>query len=223
MERSISCRNTQYAQVNGISIAYQIIGQPNLTTLMLISGLGSQLISWSDDFCALLVENGFRVIRFDNRDAGLSSKFSDLKTPLLLPLIWAYLRNRPLDVPYTLEDMVNDASGLLDALEIDCAHILGGSLGGMIAQMFAVQHASQVKSLTILSSTAYDARVAPMQPKALIQLQNPPQDRVGYIKHAVKVRKAMRGKGFHLDEKTIQQHAALRYDRNHETSGTFRQ
>ena len=223
MENSSSHSNTQFANVNGISIAYETIGNPDASPLLLISGLGDQLISWSYPFCELIAAQGYYVIRFDNRDAGLSTKFENSDTPHLLPLIWAYIRKRSKDVAYTLDDMAEDAANLLDALGIASAHVVGGSLGGMIAEMLAIHHPSKVRTLTILSSTAYDARVSPMQPKALFQLKRSPQDRTGYIEHAVIVRKALRGKGFPLDEEVVKQQAASRYDRDHETSGTSRQ
>jgi pimeloyl-ACP methyl ester carboxylesterase len=191
--------------------------------LLLISGLGSQLISWHDDFCTLLVEKGFRVIRFDNRDSGLSTKFDNLPTPKLLSLIWGYLSQRSPIVPYTLADMADDASQLLEAIGINSAHILGGSLGGMIALMLAILHPSKVSTLTILSSTAYDARVGLMQPKAWIQLKRSPDSRSDYVKHTLKLKKAMAGEGFPFDEADIQQQSARLYDRDHEFSGTFRQ
>jgi pimeloyl-ACP methyl ester carboxylesterase len=209
--------------VNGIKIAFDTVGNPDASPLLLISGLDNQLISWSAMFCELLVAKGFWIIRFDNRDAGLSTKFDSAGSPNLLPLIWAYIRNHTVKTPYTLEDMAGDAAGLLDALGIGSAHVVGGSLGGMIAQMMAICHAEKVLTLTILSSTAYDPRVAPMLPKTLIQFKPPPQDRLNYIEHAVNVRKALRGSRFPLEEDFLRHQASSRYDRDHTTAGISRQ
>src|ERR1700756_3673736 len=121
---------------NGISIAYEASGNPQDPAVLLIMGLGMQLVSWPQDFVDGLAEQGYYVIRFDNRDAGLSSKFNHRKKP---NLAWAYLKSLlrwPQSPVYTLDDMAEDARGLMDALGIGRAHIIGVSMGGMIGQVF---------------------------------------------------------------------------------------
>ena len=122
------------AAANGIELEYEMFGPDDAPAVVLISGWGAQLITWHDSFCDALVERGFRPIRFDNRDVGLSSKIEDGST-------------------YALEDMADDVAGLLDALEIDRAHVMGASMGGMIAQVLAIRHPQRVISLTSIMST----------------------------------------------------------------------
>ena len=139
---------------NGITIAYETSGDPHGMPVLLIMGLGMQLTSWPDEFVDGLVEQGCYVIRFDNRDSGLSSKFDQFKRPNL-PL--AYLKSLvgwPLASPYKLADMADDARGLLDALGLQKVHVIGVSMGGMIGQIFAARHAERTLSLTSIMSSS---------------------------------------------------------------------
>lgn len=138
---------------NNIEIEYETIGDPKLKPLLLIAGLGSQMYAWSDEMCNDLANNGFFVIRFDNRDVGLSTKFGDAGIPDFTEINAVYARGEKPEVPYTLEDMVDDAVGILDALNIDKAHICGASMGGMIAQVLAYKYPDRVLSLAIIMST----------------------------------------------------------------------
>jgi pimeloyl-ACP methyl ester carboxylesterase len=139
---------------NGMSLEYDEFGAPDAPAMLLIMGLGSQLIAWPQVFCGRLAEHGLRVIRFDNRDVGLSTKLDGVRVPVPL----ASLLNPPPDlashVPYTLDDMALDAVGVLDALQIDKAHIVGASMGGMIAQLVASHHAERTITLTSIMSTS---------------------------------------------------------------------
>jgi len=139
---------------NGMLLEYDEFGAPDAAAMLLIMGLGSQLIAWPRVFCRRLAEHGLRVIRFDNRDAGLSTKLDGVRVSVPL----ASLLNPPTDlasqVPYTLDDMAHDAVGLLDALQIDRAHIVGASMGGMIAQLVAANHAQRTITLTSIMSTS---------------------------------------------------------------------
>jgi pimeloyl-ACP methyl ester carboxylesterase len=153
----------------------------------------------------------------------LSTKFEQADVPSLLGLIWAYIRGKNVQVPYTLEDMADDAVGLLDALGISSAHVVGGSLGGMIAQMMAIRHSQRVKTLTVLMSTANGSMSSPPRPRALILFKSPPQDRAGYVEHAVRVGRGLRGKGFPFDEAYVRKQAGCLYDRNHNATGASRQ
>jgi len=141
-------------QSNGITIAYETSGDPHGIPVLLIMGLGMQLTSWPDEFVDGLVEQGCYVIRFDNRDSGLSSKFDQFKRPNL-PL--AYLKSLvgwPLSSPYKLADMADDARGLVDALGLQKVHVIGVSMGGMIGQIFAARHAERTLSLTSIMSSS---------------------------------------------------------------------
>lgn len=141
-------------EANGITLSYEIFGSDNAETILLISGLGAQMIRWPKAFSDILVAKGFRVIRFDHRDAGRSTHFTTSLTPDFSALADAISAGRTPDVPYTLYDMVEDAIGLLDALNIDKVHVVGRSMGGMIAQLMSAEHPQRILSLTsIMSST----------------------------------------------------------------------
>ena len=141
-------------RANGVSIEYESLGSPKAPAILLVMGLAMQLVAWPDSLCAGLVERGFRVIRFDNRDSGLSSK---MRTNSLVPItarLAAAWFGLPVRAPYGLEDMAGDAIGLMDALDIRKAHVVGASMGGMIAQLMALDHPRRVASLTsIMSNT----------------------------------------------------------------------
>jgi len=136
---------------NIVEIEYETIGDPNSKPLILIAGLGSQMIAWSDEICENLANHDFFVIRFDNRDVGLSTKFEDAGIPDIMEISAAYARGEIPNIPYTLEDMADDAVDLLDVLNIEKAHICGASMGGMIAQIIAYRHPSRVSSLAVTS------------------------------------------------------------------------
>ena len=161
------------AQANGIELEYETLGDRSGQPLLLVAGLGSQLVSWDDDFCALLVERGFRVIRFDNRDAGLST--------------WP-------DVDYTLDDMGADAAALLDALQIPAAHVVGVSMGGFIAQLVALQHPEKVLSLTsIMSGPNGEDAVPPTTEGAQVLLVERPATREEQVRVGIWAKQALLG------------------------------
>ena len=124
----------KYVKANGVELAYEEFGDPKDPVMLLIMGLGTQMTAWPNDFCAGLASNGYRVIRFDNRDIGLSQKMDGAPTPKILKVMLYSRLKLPLTLPYTLDDMANDVIGLLDALDIESAHLVGASMGGMIAQ-----------------------------------------------------------------------------------------
>jgi pimeloyl-ACP methyl ester carboxylesterase len=144
--------NTQFVQSNGIRMAYEEFGDADAPVVLLVAGLYNQLIRWPLEFCDLLVERGFRVIRFDNRDIGLTDKMEGEVAPSFLRLGLNSLLGIPVKVPYTLNDMAADTVGLLDALDIKAAHIVGMSMGGMISQLVAGLYPDRVFSLTSIMS-----------------------------------------------------------------------
>lgn len=164
----------RYIRANGIELAYDEFGDSNKPVILLIMGLGTQMIAWPEVFCHSLAERGFRVIRFDNRDIGLSQKMDGTRVPHMLKMA-AYSRfNIPLDVPYRLQDMAADAIGLLDALDIESAHIVGASMGGMIAQLIAGHFPFRVLSLTsIMSSSGRKSLPGATRKVALHMLRRP--------------------------------------------------
>ncbi len=142
------------ASANGITIEYESFGSDSDPALLLIMGLGMQLVAWPEPFCGDLASRGFHVIRYDNRDTGFSTKFDDAEVPGLVPMLLKSALHLPVRVPYTLRDMADDAAGLLDALDLESAHLVGASMGGMIAQNFSVQHPARISSLTSIMSTS---------------------------------------------------------------------
>jgi pimeloyl-ACP methyl ester carboxylesterase len=161
-------------QANGINIEYESFGSPDAPPVLLIMGLGGQLTLWPIELCEALVARGFRVIRYDNRDIGLSTKFDHAGVPDMAALMMASFTGTKPDVAYTLDDMAADAAGLLDALGIDRAHIVGASMGGMIAQMVAATYPERTLSLTSIMSTTGNPAIPPARPEAMAVLTNRP-------------------------------------------------
>jgi len=160
---------------NGISIHYEDHGDPAHPAMLLIMGFGAQLTLWPIELVEALVARGFRVIRYDNRDIGLSHKFDGVRAPGLIKLtLLGKLGIKP-RVPYTLADMADDGAGLLDALGIQSAHIVGASMGGMIAQHFAARHPRRTLSLTSIFSTTGNPKLPPARREAIAVLIKRPQ------------------------------------------------
>ncbi|MCF8470741.1 MAG: alpha/beta fold hydrolase, partial [Parvibaculum sp.] len=140
-------------KANGITLEYESFGPEDRETVLLIMGLGAQLTMWPVELCDELVARGYRVIRFDNRDVGLSTKFDEAGMPDMTEIFGALMAGKPATSPYSLDDMAADAVGLLDALGIGKAHIAGASMGGMIAQLVATNHPERTLSLVSIMST----------------------------------------------------------------------
>ncbi len=212
------------ANANGIQLEYDTFGKSSSKPLLLIMGLAAQMIMWDEEFCERLAAKGHYVIRFDNRDVGLSTKFDKAGLPDVMAAIAASMQGKKIDAPYTINDMADDSVGLLDALGIDKAHICGASMGGMIAQTIAFRHPARVLSLTsIMSSTG--ARDLPQaKPDVMALLLTPaPVNREANIEHGVKVWRAISGPGFPFDEEYMRKKMALSYDRCFCPQGVMRQ
>lgn len=158
------------ASANGIQIRYDEFGDSGDPAILLIMGFAAQLVVWPESLCQSLAERGFRIIRFDNRDVGLSTHLDGVKAPGMVRSMFASLIKIKLKTPYTLDDMALDAIGLLDALQIRDAHIVGISMGGMIAQIAAARHASRVRSLTSIMSTSGKYGLPGPRPRVLKQV-----------------------------------------------------
>ena len=211
------------ANINDIVIEYETFGESNLKPILLIAGLGSQLLAWSEIFCEILAENGFFVIRFDNRDVGLSTKFDDKGIPDMAEISAAYVRGERPKIPYTLEDMADDAIGLLDALLIKKAHICGASMGGMIAQIIAYRHPTRVLSLTVIMSTTGNPELPPSKPEIMMQFFAPvPSEREAYINEMIKRDSLING-AFSYDENQSREYRTKEYDRSYYPDGIARQ
>ena len=194
--------NTEhFARANGIELCYQIFGAKDAPALVLIMGLGAQMVLWPDDFCQKIADAGFRVIRLDNRDIGRSSKIDVPVQVDFAKLIEKQMKGEKIDAPYVLRDMADDVVGLLDALGIDRAHIVGASMGGMITQEIGVHHPQRVKSLTsIMSTTGNPALPGPTPEAAGVLMAPPPKSREEYIVQFGKTWTVLRAGSFPADE-----------------------
>jgi len=214
----VSARSSgeQLADLGDIHLAYETFGDPANPAMLLIMGLGAQMIYWPEELCELLADRGYFVIRFDNRDCGRST-IVDAPAPR-----FAQLRSGDVDPPYLLEDMAGDAVSLLDHLEIDSAHIVGSSMGGMIAQRFAIDHPGRTLSLTSIMSTTGDGAVGQPTEAALAVLTTvPPAGRDGYIEATVTGRGVIGTQP--PDDDRNRRLAERAYDRGIYTDGTARQ
>jgi pimeloyl-ACP methyl ester carboxylesterase len=211
------------ATANGIQIEYETFGDPSSPPLLLVMGLGAQMIMWEDEFCDLLARRGLQVIRFDNRDVGLSSHFDEAGESNLAEAFANPQANVGLNVPYTLDDMADDAVGLLAALGIEKAHILGISMGGMIAQTVAIRHPSRTWSLISMASGPGDPSLPLGTPEAMAALVNPPPtERGAYIEHNVKLFRVIDGSKYPSDEKAMRRLFERSFDRCHHPQGMAR-
>ncbi|MBE1556123.1 alpha/beta fold hydrolase [Sporosarcina limicola] len=191
-------------KVNNIDLAYDSFGNENDEAIVLIAGLGTQMIRWSDSFCRILAARGFRVIRFDNRDVGYSTHFSHYPTLDFNALATALMSGQRPDIPYTLDDMSKDAIGLLDALSIDRAHFVGRSMGGMIAQIAASEYPERVLSLTSIMSSTGNPALPQTSPEVMAMMTkpapNPFEDEAGFLSHSVSFAKRIAGTGYPFEE-----------------------
>ncbi|MES2323656.1 MAG: alpha/beta fold hydrolase [Pseudomonadota bacterium] len=211
---------------NGISIAYETAGDPKAVPLLLIMGLGMQLIAWPDDLVEGLVEQGFHVIRFDNRDSGLSDKFDHAGTPNLALAFIKTLVRWPLKSAYTLDDMANDAVGVLDALGVARAHIVGASMGGMIAQLVAARHPERVLSLTsIMSSSGRRGLPGPTREARAVLLRRPanPKDMDSVVTHMANTFRVIGSPAYPTSDKALRSRVTRSIKRNVSTGGVVRQ
>ncbi len=212
--------------VNGLSFEYESSGSASHPALLLIMGLGAQLVRWPLRFCDKLVERGFRVVRFDNRDIGLSAKMDGAPVPELATIIAARMAGLPVRVPYTLEDMAADTVGLMDALGIEKAHIVGASMGGMIAQLVAVDYAPRVLSLTSIMSTTGNPALPPPTPAAAAVLMSRapnPSDLDAYLRHSLNTLRVIGSPGAPFDEAAARERLITEVKRNYNPAGFGRQ
>jgi pimeloyl-ACP methyl ester carboxylesterase len=187
-----------HIQANGIELFYEEHGDPKAEPMLLVMGLGAQMVLWPDEFVEELVGHGFRVIRYDNRDIGLSQKMEGARAP---KLAWQVIRQRigwPAKVPYTLKDMADDGAGLLDALGIERAHVVGASMGGMIAQLMAIHHPGKLLSLTSIMSTTGNPDLPRAEKEAMDALTAPlpSLEEEDVVAHGMNVREKIGSPGY---------------------------
>lgn len=210
---------TQYAAANGLKIAYETFGSPSDAPILLVMGLGTQMIAWPDEMCQQIADRGFYVIRFDNRDTGLSTHLDELPTPTKTDLV---LRRKP---PYKVSDMARDAVGLVDALGLDSVHVVGASMGGYIAQALAGLFPQRVRSLTLIMTSTGARTVGYPAPRLVARLlqRRRVRNREQAQDLAVETFRLIGSKGYEFDEARIRDVAGRSYDRSTDRRGYFRQ
>jgi pimeloyl-ACP methyl ester carboxylesterase len=202
---------------NGIELFWDERGEG--PPIVLVMGIGAQMILWPEGFCDMLAARGFRVIRFDNRDVGLSTH-TEAPVPNVLELMGGNYSS----ASYTLDDLAEDTAGLLDHLGIAAAHVVGASMGGMIGQTLAAKHPDRVLSLTSIMSTTGNSEVGQPKPEAITALITPmPADRDGYIESVVRSFGVIGSPGYPADGERLRSVIAASYDRAHNPEGFFHQ
>ena len=210
---------------NGLGIEVDDAGPRDAPAVLLVMGLGMQLVAWPEEFVALLVERGLRVIRFDNRDIGLSDGFEHVGPPNVALAALRHSLGLPVHAPYSLRDMADDARGVLDALGIVRAHVCGASLGGMIAQHLAAAHPERVESLTLMMTTSGSRRLPGPTLRARVALlsRSRGSTRDAWIDHSVRVFTTIGSPGFRPDPAWFRQRVAASFDRACRPTGSPRQ
>jgi pimeloyl-ACP methyl ester carboxylesterase len=210
----------RFARVDGIALCYETFGDGRAPPVLLVMGLGAQMILWDDDFCETLAARGFFVIRFDNRDVGRSTILREAPTPSRTQLL---LRDRRAPA-YSLDEMAADAAGLIEQLGVDAAHVVGISMGGMIAQLLAIRHSRCVPSLTSIMSTTGNRRVGQAHPRLYPRLlRRPRRDREGYVHDFVESYQAIGSTRYPPDPERLRARANRCFDRGVHPAGAARQ
>ncbi len=208
------------APANGIELCYQEIGDPDGEPLLLVMGLATQMIAWDEGFCELLAQRGFRVVRFDNRDIGRSTKIEAAGVPSRVEMMLGSRRS----APYLLRDMAADTVGLMDHLGIDSAHLVGASMGGMIVQTVAIEHSERVRSMvSIMSNTGSRWTGMPSRKAMAVLLARPPRGREAAVERAVKTFGVIGSPGYPFEEERVRRISGRSYDRGHSGAGVLRQ
>jgi len=213
-----------FANANGIRLCYQTFGDSRNPPMVLIMGLAAQMILWDDDFCTRLAERGFWVVRFDNRDIGLSTRFASARTPHLIEMLLRHATGVRFGVPYTLRDMAADTVGLFDALGIRTAHVVGASMGGAIAQEIAIANPQRLRSLTSIMSSTGDPKLPGPEPRARERLgKKTPLDRDGYLREYVATWSVLSGDHFPFDAERTMRQGLAGFERGINPPGVARQ
>lgn len=210
---------------NGIEIEYEVAGDASAPPMLLVMGLGAQLTLWPDELVAALVDRGFRVIRYDNRDIGLSTKFDSAGIPDLASVMMAAMTGRAVAAPYTLSDMAADGIALLDMLGIASAHVVGASMGGMIAQLMAVVHAPRVRSLVSIMSTTGNPALPAARPEAMAVLTGRPTsgDRDAIVAYGMRAAQVIGSPAYPNDPDRLRARVERDFDRSFAPAGAMRQ
>ena len=218
---SVESMDERFADVgDGITLCYETFGEPSDPTVLLVMGLGTQMVAWHEDFCRELAGRGYHVVRFDNRDIGRSTHLDHLPPPTIGQL----LRRSTRRAAYRLTEMARDAAGLLDHLGVESAHVVGASMGGMIAQSLAAAAPERVLSLTsIMSNTGNRWSGQPALRLYPIFLRRPGRDRDEFVEHTVRLYRLIGSPGFERSDQDLREMAALSFERGHDPAGSARQ
>jgi pimeloyl-ACP methyl ester carboxylesterase len=225
MNRNVPHSEATSVTVNGIELVYDTFGESSAPPMLLIMGLGCQMIEWDDGFCEQLASRGYLVIRYDNRDVGLSTRFDEAGVPDIRTLSQAAARGEVLKVPYRLEDMAVDAVRLLDTLNIGAAHIVGLSMGGGIAQVMTLNYPTYVLSLTSIMYTTDDPTLPPPKPEAMELMSDIGTtfpDRESYIEDYIASLRVCNGSVLPFDELRARKLGELRCERGPSPDGDIR-
>lgn len=210
--------------VGDIELVAQEFGEAGHPAIVLIMGLGMQMISWPDTFCRSLAERGFRVIRFDNRDAGLSHKVEGVRAPGAIKMLLASKLGIRLSVPYELRALADDTVGLLDALKLDAAHIVGASMGGMVAQLVAAHYPGRVLTLTSIMSTSGNPKLPQPSAKVLLRLAaKAATDEKSYLESALQTWRIIGSPAYQPSDEELSERLLAAYRRSYYPAGTARQ
>ena len=215
----------QFIQAHGIELAYDEFGDPAHPAMVLIMGMGTQMIAWPEAFCNGLAACGYRVIGFDNRDIGLSQKMEGVRAPSMLKALALSRLKLTVKAPYTLMDMAEDTVGLMGALGIKAAHLVGASMGGMIAQLVAAYHPQRVLSLTsIMSTSGCRTLPGPAREVTLQQLRQPKsKDEQALLQHAMRTWRLIGSPAYQPSDEELTERLAASYQRSHYPAGYTRQ
>jgi pimeloyl-ACP methyl ester carboxylesterase len=211
----------RFCRVGDVELCYETFGDRDDPALLLIMGLGTQMIGWDIEFCRSLADRGFHVVRYDNRDVGLSTHFDE---PVdLFGLLGSFAGGDPVEVPYLLTDMAADAAGLLDHLDVEQAHVVGVSMGGMIAQTLAIEHADRVLTLTSIMSTTGDPDVGAPTAEAMQAIMAPPATTRDEAADTFVMHAHTWGSPAYIDEDRLRAISNAAYDRAYDPEGGTRQ
>jgi pimeloyl-ACP methyl ester carboxylesterase len=219
----VEAGNTQYAQSNGLKIAYESFGNPEDPAIVLVAGLYNQLVRWPLGLCQHLVDRGFRVIRFDNRDIGLSDKFDGVRAPGYFRLLLKSYFGVPVAAPYNLDDMAADTVGLLDALKIPAAHLVGMSMGGMISQIVAGRYPSRVLSLTSIMSTSGERGKGEASLKVSLKMVQPASKGKKPLDIAVEIWQMLGSPAYPMSDDEVRAQVIAEHKRSSNPAGYLRQ
>lgn len=210
-----------------IKLAFETFGSTTAPAILLVSGLGTQMTRWPDGFCQALADRDFHVVRFDNRDAGLSTHLHHLLPPDFSDLASTLMAGRTPDIPYTLHEMAGDVVALMTSLKIEQAHVVGRSMGGMIAQILASEWPDRILSLTSIMSATGNPQMPPTDPDIMALMQTPAPDPTdapdAFVAHRIAFARAIAGTAAPVDDQTERNLILADLHRSHDPAGTARQ